>query len=343
MAGAAALFVAVLSAADLQRVTELVDAIGFVGVVVVLVPQAAAILAESFGWKLALRRIGRDVGLRALVHVRVATEALSQTLPAGVVFGESAKPVLLARHAGLSVGEGVAALVARKYLLLLSQAAYVLVVAVVGYRVLERVSPVLLGTSGLQWVALGVGCLLGAGALAAAAWLRRAAVACHVLHALQRIPLPSLSRWLAGAARRFSDVDATVAAFFRCGFLRQAVPALWFVLGWAIESAETFAILRVLGADVSFVEIASLEILLTFLRHALFVVPAGLGVQDLGYVAAFSALGLPEAASLGAAFVLVKRTKELAWIALGYALLAGGAKPRESEPLALGRAEPSRA
>jgi hypothetical protein len=33
------------------------------------------------------------------------------------------------------------------------------------------------------------------------------------------------------------------------------------------------------------------------------------------------ALGLPEAASLGAAFVLLKRGKELFWIAVGYGLL----------------------
>jgi hypothetical protein len=50
--------------------------------------------------------------------------------------------------------------------------------------------------------------------------------------------------------------------------------------------------------------------------------PAGLGLQDLGYVTAFAALGIPDAANLGAAFILLKRTKELCWIGTGYSLLA---------------------
>jgi uncharacterized membrane protein YbhN (UPF0104 family) len=60
----------------------------------------------------------------------------------------------------------------------------------------------------------------------------------------------------------------------------------------------------------------------SLVRNVVFVVPAGLGIQDAGYAACFGALGVPEAASLGAAFVLLKRGKELFWIALGYGLLA---------------------
>jgi uncharacterized membrane protein YbhN (UPF0104 family) len=54
-----------------------------------------------------------------------------------------------------------------------------------------------------------------------------------------------------------------------------------------------------------------------------FFVPAGLGVQDLGYFAFFSALGVPDAMGVGAAFVLLKRTKELFWVCVGYTLLFG--------------------
>jgi uncharacterized membrane protein YbhN (UPF0104 family) len=102
---------------------------------------------------------------------------------------------------------------------------------------------------------------------------------------------------------------------------------------------ETYLILRVRGADIGFVEAASIEVLLTFVRHVVFVVPAGLGVQDLGYVTGLAALGVPSAASLGAAFVLVKRSKELLWVVIGYVLLAAdlkegldGAVPEKSSP-----------
>jgi uncharacterized membrane protein YbhN (UPF0104 family) len=49
-------------------------------------------------------------------------------------------------------------------------------------------------------------------------------------------------------------------------------------------------------------------------------IPAGIGVQDAGYVAFFGAFGVPDAATLGVAFVIVKRAKELLWIAVGLAL-----------------------
>jgi hypothetical protein len=52
-----------------------------------------------------------------------------------------------------------------------------------------------------------------------------------------------------------------------------------------------------------------------------FFAPSGLGVQDMGYMAFFTALGLPDAGALGAAFVLLKRSKEILWVAIGYLLL----------------------
>jgi hypothetical protein len=51
------------------------------------------------------------------------------------------------------------------------------------------------------------------------------------------------------------------------------------------------------------------------------VLPAGLGVQDLGYVLFLRALGVADPLVTGAAFSLIKRGKEALWIAVGYACL----------------------
>ena len=53
-------------------------------------------------------------------------------------------------------------------------------------------------------------------------------------------------------------------------------------------------------------------------------VPAGLGVQDVGYVLCLKALGVPDATNVGTAFVLLKRGKDLFWILLGFTLMAIG-------------------
>jgi hypothetical protein len=231
VAAAAALFASVVAAADVGRVASLLGAVGFLGLVVVLLPQPIALLIEAIGWKLAVRVLGRDVGLAPLLRVRVATEALSLSLPAGVLLGESAKALLLGRHCGLSVNEGVAAIVARKYLLLVSQAAFVVLVATLGFGILRGASLGVLGSPGLEWLAYAPGVVLLAAACGTAAWLRRSAVAAGLFQALRKVPLRSLSRWLDATEERFSATDESVSVFFRSGFGRHAVPACWFALG----------------------------------------------------------------------------------------------------------------
>ena len=50
--------------------------------------------------------------------------------------------------------------------------------------------------------------------------------------------------------------------------------------------------------------------------------PAGIGVQDVSYLAVLQAYGVPDAASLGPAFIVLKRMKEAAWVAIGFVMLA---------------------
>jgi uncharacterized membrane protein YbhN (UPF0104 family) len=93
------------------------------------------------------------------------------------------------------------------------------------------------------------------------------------------------------------------------------------LLGWLVESVETFVILRVLGAPLGFIEVFSFEAGLSLVRSLAFFAPAGVGVQDLGYIAFLQVVGLPDAGALAAAFVLLKRGKELVWVGVGYLLL----------------------
>jgi len=183
--------------------------------------------------------------------------------------------------------------------------------------------------------------------------LRKSAVAKTALSLLERVPVASVKAWLAAKRRTFFTTDGAVSALFRVPPQRLAGALVCFLCGWLMEAVETWLILGVLGAHVSFVTAGSLEVILSLVRNVVFVVPAGLGVQDVGYAACFGALGVPEAASLGAAFVLLKRGKELFWIATGYGLLAtdfgvlaarrGANSTRTRAADAVGRLRPARA
>jgi hypothetical protein len=313
----------VFSAANASRVVALVTSVGFLGALGVALPQLGALSLESLGWKLAFEVGGSRPRWRSLLRVRLATEALAQSLPVGVAFAESAKPLLLARHAGLTVAQSVSGMTARKVLLLVSQCLYVTGLATLGFAGLELASSRVIGAPHLGLFALGAGALLGLAGLGGGLMLRQSALARGVLSLLERMPLARVRAFAARERRVFAATDGAVSAFFRADWRRLLAPLVLFTGGWLMESVETWAILNVLGAPVSFVQAGSLEVVVSLVRNVVFVVPAGLGVQDLGYAACFAALGVPEAASTGAAFVLLKRGKELFWIAFGYALLLG--------------------
>jgi hypothetical protein len=189
-----------------------------------------------------------------------------------------------------------------------------------GYRTLCSVSTALGLGRGLFWTVLGSAVLLltvslamGA-ALSGKTWPRRF---WRVLHA---IPGHWWHRWLEGRRAGLAAADARLSRL--AGRPRALVaPGGLLLVGWILESVETLVILRVLGAPIGFPQVIAFEAGLALVRHVAFFVPAGLGIQDLGYLTFLKALGLPGAASVSAAFVVLKRAKEILWIGFGYGLL----------------------
>ncbi len=105
---------------------------------------------------------------------------------------------------------------------------------------------------------------------------------------------------------------------------------LLYSAGWLVRGVETWLFLRLLGADVPFLAALVVETAIIVVRSVAVPVPAGLGVQDVGYVLCLRALGVPDATTVATAFVLLKRGKDLFWILLGFALMALGERGRYS-------------
>jgi len=307
--------------------------VGLFGFGLIATPQLLSLCLECCGWSRVFRVLGRRVSPRPLLRVRLATEALAQTLPLGVVWAESLKPLLLARHAGLPTSDSVAAIVARKYLLMASQAVYVALLSACGFATLRKLSLTLTGHAEYAWCAFAVSgllCLLAFGVSGAfTTWH----VAERVLGLLRSVPNVGLQRALGRRKAGFASTDALTARYFAAGFLRGTVqPGFLFLCGWFCESLESFLILRLLGVELDFFSVASVEVMLSFLKNVLFVLPAGIGIQDVGYVSCLAALGVPDALNVGAAFSVLKRGKELFWATFGYLLLASEARPALETP-----------
>ena len=93
--------------------------------------------------------------------------------------------------------------------------------------------------------------------------------------------------------------------------LRLMVACGWQFLGYVVGSFETWLALHLLGYPISIWDAIAIEAVTQALRHIIFVVPAGLGVQEGGLVLFGNMIGLPPEASV--ALSLVKRMREVAF------------------------------
>jgi uncharacterized membrane protein YbhN (UPF0104 family) len=321
---------------DLTRAFALIEGIGPL-VLLVPLPFFVALAIDTAAWRYVFRALGRDVRYTGLVRVRLVSEAVNVSLPAGAAFAESLTPYLLTKRCGVPVAESIAAVVAKKWLIMRAHAGYIALSAIAGYGVLSACSVSLLGVRGLPWLVLGSSLVPLALSVGLAAALGRGAFAQRLWGVTARWSPARMRAFLERHRARFVATDVRIARLSspdRAGRARLRRAQLLYFCAWLIESLETLLILRLLGAPVGYVEVMSFEAGLSLLRCVAFFSPAGLGVQDLGYMAFLSALGIPDAAAVGAAFVLLKRAKEILWIAVGYALLLFGAE-RVSEARAV--------
>ncbi len=271
--------------------------------------QGVGFCLEALGWRAILATLGERASFRALWRVRVISEALSQSLPLGVLLSEGSKPLLLRSHTGISIPTGTASVAARKYSLVATQALLLALVAVVGGG---RLAPIIFGGA----LVLGISAALSGRALC------RGAVADKARRLLARLP------FCGGIARRhqaaFTDADVAAERYFGRPIGERASRALPFLMAWCVEALETWFLLRLVGVEVGLGVAFCIEVPLGLLRSVAFFTPAGLGIQDFGYAAALASFGVPDAGAAALAFVVLKRTKEMVWVAVGYALLMIG-------------------
>jgi len=305
---------------DFAHAFELIRRAGFVTVAIAL-PYPAAMAIDTFTGKLLLETMGQKVRFRGLYAIRLACESVLLSLPLGTAFAESLGLFLLYRVTKVAPTRGIAFIVGKRWLLLRAHAGYVLLSGILGYRILADHSVALIHTGGLPLLVLASTLLPFGLAAAMVATLEGGTAARALGKVVQSVPIARVQQWIQRRAEHISETDVALARVLRLGPNAMRVYTAMLLAAWFMDSVETWLILHVLGVHIGFVEVYSFEAGLSLVRSLAFFVPAGLGVQDLGYFAFFGALGIPDAMGIGAAFVLLKRMKELFWVCVGYALL----------------------
>ncbi len=301
---------------DASRLRDLLTAVGVAGLLV-LVPQALGSLLHAAAWRELLAALGTRVPLFALTRVFLGSEGARMAMPAGAAVGESVAAWQVKTRFGVTWTRALASLAAKKAWVLCTHALSLVILFAVGRHALDRLAQNLPAGEWLRAVLWGMTLALAisGGLTLALLGSRRAARA--IAGAVSRLPFTRAQAW--GAARA-NDPEAKAAAVIP---LRAHVSSGALLFGqWLTEFAETWLLLRVLGVQVTLTEALAIELGGSLVRAAAFVVPGGLGVTDASYVGMLSALGVPAATEVGAGFVLLKRAKEIFFIAIGLGALA---------------------
>ncbi|MGF1608899.1 MAG: lysylphosphatidylglycerol synthase transmembrane domain-containing protein [Kiloniellales bacterium] len=310
------LFAWVLQASDLAQVGGALAKLGLAGAAAVAAIYLLAFVVDTLSWQLALPiTTGRTTGAAAgtglrwlyrLWKVRMVGEAFNVALPT-TVGGEPVKAVLLKRHYGVPFNQSGASLVIAKTVNLLALVGFALIglIAMLAVDVLSHAHDVV-AVAGLAALALG-----SFGFFAVQRWR----VASQLAHLLARW---RQARRLEAVLEQIDAVEGHFHEFYvrRPGRFAAAL-ALAF-LNWCLGAAELWLIMALLGHPQSWGEAWMLAALIELVRAGTFFIPASLGATELAFVLIVEALS--GQAALGLAVSLVRRAREILWIAWGLSL-----------------------
>jgi hypothetical protein len=134
----------------------------------------------------------------------------------------------------------------------------------------------------------------------------------------RRFGAKAWARAIVTSLAAIETVEDKVNAFTRAHRARYWLAIVLATLRWSLGTAEMWLALYLLGHPVSVVEAFVLEGLLQLARSISFFIPANLGTQDGALALAAAAITGVAAAGLGAA--LLRRVREIVFVALGFAL-----------------------
>lgn len=263
------------------------------GLAAVVAFHLVAVAASTLAWKALLDPL-RRIGIEVLYWNRLLREAINALLPVAQVGGEVVGARVLTFH-------GVPPHIAGA--------------TVVTDVTIETVTQVL-------FTLLGLVLLLNAGGGEATTWAVIASVlaafaAAALLMAQSRGLFRLFERLLGKLAdmfgwpglRSFAAMHDTLMTVYRD---RRAVAkgALWHLVSWIVGAVEVWLALKVCGSDATFADALILESLGQAVRSAAFFVPAGLGVQEGGFLLLGVFLGIPPEIALSVS--LIKRIRDIA-------------------------------
>ena len=273
--------------------------------IVLVFPACVVLLLDTLAWRFTFTMPPR---LTPLLAVRLAGDAVNLGTPTASVGGEPLKAWLL--RPAIPFHDGLAAVIADKTTLVVSQVVLLAVGLLAGLFLLPLMNPLMVTMVGLliletvcvggfvivqMWGAVG-----GSGRLMARLGL-----------APTQALLEGLDRSLRST---YAEHRPRLLASVFCHFLASV-----------LETFEIYLVLHLLSIPISITAALAIGAFGSAARFFSFMIPASLGALEGANVAIFAAFGMGGA--VGLTCTLVRRLREIVWIAAGFALLSLGPAP----------------
>ena len=139
------LFVHALAKSNLAAAWERIEAIGPIALLVV-VPFPFALAMDAWAWKGLLAALGRKASWRTLFVIRIGTEAVTNSAPAGAMWADAISPLLVATRTGVPAVDVFAASTAKRWTVVRMHGGYVALCAAFGAGSILHASRVLMGS-----------------------------------------------------------------------------------------------------------------------------------------------------------------------------------------------------
>jgi len=304
------LLIWVLGDIDLPAAFSRVAEVGAWGIAAVVFVYFLAFLGDSISWSLIITSVPISLTwFRRTFVVRLAGEAFNNIIPAGGFAGEPVKAVILKRRYGVDYKEASASIVMARTINMVA----LIVFLCIGFAlILEADSldgPLKIAASvGLAVLSLGTVLLYA---------VQRYRASSHVL---RRFGATGWAAKVAGALAVAEDMEHRFVTFYTAHRRRLLASFMLALLNWVFGVVEIYLTFVFLDAPVSWAEAWMIEALAQMVRSAVFFIPLAVGAQEGVFVLTITAItGLP---SLGLACAVVRRIRELIFVALGLAAAA---------------------
>lgn len=286
--------------------------LGPAALLVMLIPSVIMYVVEAYGWKVTLGPSGRDIPFWRVLAIRTAGEVVNMTTPSGYVGGEPLKASLLRKH-HVPMEEAYTSVIIAKTTMTIAEVLFILLGIALGVWLLGGND-----SSGQTVVAALVSVGLLALGTAAFVFVQRQGLCSWLLELLRKVGLKIA--YLEAREEKLRSLDRAILEFYRHKRPAFYASAGLFFLGWMAEALEVYVILYYLGGPTMALSAISIGALSVFIKGSTFFIPGSLGAQDGGNLLLLEAFGYSGVA--GITFALLRRFRELVWIAVGLLCLA---------------------